>query len=364
MGVKSYPTVSDAWCEDSLTPPEGSWRIDYPIDGNVERSSTSVVGARSVHSYRLQGISLMDLTFRLNDGREFNGLGQQAKLHFKLMVAPGSLLAWDMRIRVYDAAGKRAHLVITLQVGVFEDFTLNLGPEAGWIETPGFDWRFIKKISFSGYGWFEGLEGGLYVDEMYFSYYILELGRLTVLSAPSNKAFKIDGTFYTSPTYNLGLLPSTDYTVMMQPSGFKYWEDMNTNPSRTINLTEAETKTIIAYYEGGEPPPGKGKLNCVAYADSGQVEARVEIVDVDTYYTPFEVDLNLGDYTLTAYYKEQTRTITVSIVEGYTTPAAFYFEAPPSPRNLGFWLLGLGIAAASVIAILIFPEKLKRLVGW
>lgn len=352
MGIKTYPEGPDVLSE-SLTPVEGVWLAPF---GTLVLSDFREVGNSSIYN-QIEYVPAKPM-FRFHDGREFDGTRQNATLHMRV-ASQGVAFPSPGWIILHDASGRKAWKRANWNFDQsYHGYSWLLSSATDWTVDEGFDWRFIKAFQLE-------IDGNVWVDEPYFSYYELEFGRLTVLSEPPEKQFRINGTFYTTPTYNLGLLPHTDYEVAIQPVDFKQWEDGNIVPTRTINLAEAEEKTIIAYYEGAAPPPGKGKLHCVAYANGAQVEARVEIAGVGTYYTPFEVDLDPGSYSLTAYYKDQTDSVTAEIVEEFTTPVAFHFTAPPGPPGFP-WGLAAGITILIVggAIIVIYPEELKQLIGW
>jgi len=372
LATKTFPVDPDGWCE-TLDPADGAWSMPETSPHSVLELASVFVGAgnHSVHGYIEEGYEgeswYIEMRFTLFNGREFDGTKQDARLHVYLAAAPGSdhITSHEQWVYLYDAAGNIARRKITTQVGVLEHFTWMLGPDQGWEDVSGnFDWRFIKAVGFPRWGFLAtGPDGGFYVDELHFSYYELELARLTVLSEPPGKQFRINGEMLTTPMYNLGILPNVDHTVSMDPTDFQHWENGSTNPQRTINLGEGEELTIIAYYEGGGPPPGKGKIHAVAYAGTRQVQARVEIEGVGTYYTPFEVDLDPGTYNLTAYYKDETDFQQATVVEGETTPVTFHFTAPAPSFNMLYAVLGVAFLAGA-IAIVIYPEELKKMVGW
>ncbi|MBA7493691.1 hypothetical protein ES702_04253 [subsurface metagenome] len=86
----------------------------------------------------------------------------------------------------------------------------------------------------------------------YYSKFVMST--LKIDSVPQGKTFTIEGVSGVTPsTYSLD--PNTLYTVSVDPTNFKQWEDGSTNPTRIITLATGENKTITAYYDGAPPPP-------------------------------------------------------------------------------------------------------------
>jgi hypothetical protein len=100
------------------------------------------------------------------------------------------------------------------------------------------------------------------------------------------------------------------------------------------------------------PAPGMGKVKCVAYADGTEVSATVEVSGVGTYKTPFTVDLKPGTYTFKASYGGQTKTETVTVVEGVTKTVTFTFALGP-PTYL-----------PTAIKIIGYPTTMVQLYGF
>lgn len=77
---------------------------------------------------------------------------------------------------------------------------------------------------------------------------------------------------------------------------------------------------------------GEGWLDVHAYADEriGRVEvkAKVEVVGVGTYETPFTIKVPAGTYTLNASYNKQKQSKTAVVEADKTTRVEFEFAAP------------------------------------
>jgi len=347
LAIKSYPTNPDDWSEETLSAAEGAWQVNHPANAQLSLDAIATVGNASVRLYNPAGGNWVDFQFSLYDGREFDGTKSAATLNFFINLQAGR---WDavFDVYLYDAAGRfasRKNISVTVD-GSFHHFALPLGSGVGWEETSGFDWRFLKAIMFRCLVAYPWPEGNIWIDEFHFSYYELELGKLTILSDPLGKQFRIDSSYYTTPQYGLGLLPYTDYTIGIDSTDFKQWENGDLNPVRTINLAEAQELTITAYYATA-PPPGKGTLYVTA-----NVTATVEVIETGTRKTtPCYFDLNPGTYTVRATYKEQTQEASVSISEGITTPINFNFKLPTN-----YIPVFLGLACIGILAIIIYPK--------
>lgn len=219
------------------------------------------VGLRSIGFGATESTLYEASRFTLNNGREFDGTRDQAKLVFYNLLQTGNFDG-TVRITIYDASGRTA----TKQwynepLGIFNLHELLLGANQGWIQETNFDWRYVSIVEFTVFtssdGWGYPKYGTFWIDWLHFTYYQFEPGKLTTLSNPSGKAFKLDSQMLSTPDYNRGITPNVNWIVTMEPSNFKEWEDASTNPERTINLQEAETKTITATYSGS-PPNGNG----------------------------------------------------------------------------------------------------------
>lgn len=260
LSVKTYPAIPDDWCETTVSPPEGGWSTVSPLGAYIELATFPYVGSRSVKMWATSPCYYEQLRFTLNSGREFDGTKDQAQIHAWIALQSG-VFDGLFRVWVYDASGRRAYKEWYVPVGQYFNVTLDLGAGKGWTELDaGFDWRFIGSFDFwasTGVDfWGTHYYGALWVDEVHFSYYELELGKLTILSEPAlGVQFRIEGNYYVTPQYNLGLLPNTNYAVATDPTNFLNWENGDPSPSRTISLAEAESKTIIAYYSTPPPPP-------------------------------------------------------------------------------------------------------------
>jgi len=267
LAIKSYPTNPDDWCEQTLSAAEGAWQVNHPTNTQLSLDAIAIVGNASVRVYNPAGGNWVDLRFSLYDGREFDGTKSAATLNFFINLQPSS---WDavFDVYLYDAAGRlasRKNVSVPVD-GSFHHFALPLGSGQGWEESSGFDWRFLKAIMFRCLVAYPWPEGNIWIDEFHFSYYELVLGRLSVLSQVNGQAingvrFRLDGTYFDTPQYDLGIMPSTDYTLGIDSTNFKQWEDGSPSPIRTINLAEGQNLTVTATYSQAPPPPPRPSLN-------------------------------------------------------------------------------------------------------
>jgi len=321
----TYPENPDDWCEETLTPPEGTWQIIHPANAQLSLDAKAAVGNASVKLYNPPGGNWVDFQFSLNDGKEFDGTKSAATLNFFISLQ-ASCWTTVFDVYLYDAAGRLASRknISKGTNGSFHRFALPLGIGQGWAESSGFDWRFLKKIMFRCLVAYPWPEGNVWIDEFHFSYYELVRPTLAIDSVPQGKSYTLDGVSGATPSPPYGLDPGVDYSVYMDPVYFDHWEDGSTSNPRTIRLAEGENKVITAYYISA-PPPGKGTLYCRAFANSDEVAASVEVVGIGTYTTPFSLDLDPATYTLKGSYKSQTKQISATIYEGQITEVDFPF---------------------------------------
>lgn len=109
-------------------------------------------------------------------------------------------------------------------------------------------------------------------------------------------------------------------------------------------------------------PPGKGRLTLLAYANSDSVDATVNIENVGSVTTPTHIDLDPGQYALTATYEDQAApTQTVTVVEGEQQQIVFQFEAPPTlpPIDVAAVLTG----GLIIVDITLISYYLATLIG-
>jgi len=252
MGWKTYPDPPDSWTEDTLTPEEGAWTFTYPTGLKIEVANDQVaVGSFSirVNNEDAQDVYLFRVAFVLHEGKEFDAtkFKELPRLKFYTRANEGSdfITGHTFHIRLYDVAGKYAEKKYPGidDIGKFVEFDLPVGPGSGWTEEEGFDWRFIKTIEFIRSGFTNDY---FWIDGLHFSYYEVVLAKLTVLSQPPGKEFRLDDLFFNTPI-TLELVPGT-YQIYMEPTNFDAWEDGSKEPLRTIELKEGEERTIIAYY--------------------------------------------------------------------------------------------------------------------
>lgn len=247
LAIKTYPADPDVWSE-TLNPHEGAWVSDSSL---LSLSDYRQVGNFSIYAER-EYVPIKAM-FRLHDGREFDGTRQNATLEMRV-ASKGVLLPSPGYIIIYDASGRKAWKRPYWNFDqLFHKYIWYLSSASDWIMDEGFDWRFIKSFELT-------IDGLVWIDEPYFSFYELELARLTILSQINGEIledvrFRINGIYYRTPQYNLGLMPAVDYTIGIDSTNFKQWENGDPSPIRTINLGEAEELTITAFYTEAPPPP-------------------------------------------------------------------------------------------------------------
>ena len=247
MPIVTYPDDPEIWSE-SLSPPEGHW-FSGVYGGSVHRDT--VYKASGEASIRHEGGTLFgELIFELNQPFDVTNK-QNAKITFLHRV--GATLPGSSYVRLYNPDGVYAQRSFgTAPGGPFELKEWGVGSGTGWEVHPlgsTFDWTKIKHISILCDG-----SDSFWVDLIYFSW-LVTLPTLKIISQPTGKHFSLDSAVsgYTPAQYQVN--PDVTYTISIDPTGFKKWEDGSTNPTRNIVLTAGEVKTITAYYEGAPPPP-------------------------------------------------------------------------------------------------------------
>lgn len=343
LPLKTYPVDPDALCETTLTPPEGYW--SQLEQGNVELFAFAKVGSKSVRSWLTQQYYYMHVYFNLNS--PYDGTRNQSKLNAWIFIQSGSFRN-ELEITLDDAYGRYVVKdLIGVPLGQFFQISLAIGPGTGWSGAVDFDWSAIQVIGirFSGPG-----AGSVYIDELHFSYYEVIRPTLAIDSVPQGKSYTLDGVSGATPSPPYGLDPDVDYSVYMDPVDFDRWEDGLTSNPRTIRLAEGENKVITAYYVTA-PPPGKGTLYCHAFANSEEVAASVEVVGVETYNTPFSLNLNPATYTLKASYKGQAKQTVATVSEGKITEVDFSFVKAGPPGIDWMPLIVVGGLFGAVIVI-------------
>ena len=96
-------------------------------------------------------------------------------------------------------------------------------------------------------------------------------------------------------------------------------------PYEVTAVIESGKTTVVNFYY---PPPGSGRLEGYAYADSYEVNADVLIDGVERRTTPFFTYLAAGTHTVRAEYGGQVQEKTVTIVAGGVTTVKFQFALP------------------------------------
>jgi hypothetical protein len=180
---------------------------------------------------------------------------------------------------------------------------------------------------------------------------------LSVYSTPiTGIPFTLNGTTKVTPysasldqgTYALAM-PS-NLLVGSDTYNFQQWDDLSTNPSKTISLTA--DMAVTALYQLVVPPPAKAYLEIHAFLDSVEVVADGLIVETGTtFQTPSTIEVDSGTYTIRLTTGGITKTYTVAVAEGQTLRVDGQFAfAPPTPIS-PLWI-GLGsVFFGSVILI-------------
>jgi len=266
LSLITYPADPEAWSE-SLTPIEGVW-ASYSTTGtifldlvNKASGNASIRHTTSVEDY--YGGAM----FTLASGKEFDATRKNSILHFLHALQKDTGFTGMCVCMLIDVNGVSAQKAFgTTADQTWQAKDLAVGPNTGWTEEVGFDWKHIRIILIDCFFANVGV-GSFWVDRIYFSYEQV-LATLRIESAPTGKQFEIDGTGGATPsTYQI--TPNIAYTVSIDSVDFVQWEDESTNPQRSITLTEGETKTIKAYYEGEIPPPEQPQLDWVLILGGG-----------------------------------------------------------------------------------------------
>jgi len=177
---------------------------------------------------------------------------------------------------------------------------------------------------------------------------------LTISATPGGTTDPAPGS-YTYPEGTVVPVTATPYSGYY----FDRWflDGADAGKDNPINILMDKDHALQAAF--AEIPPAKGTLDCHAYADTKEVAASVEIVDVGTYTTPFTVDLDPGTYTLKAIYAGQTQERTTTIVEGQTTREDFAFAAPPSLPELALSGIAASVPVLAVTGVVAAQELTK-----
>lgn len=121
-----------------------------------------------------------------------------------------------------------------------------------------------------------------------------------------------------------------------------YWDANSESPTPTIT-----GQIYIDSYVGDETPPNQGKLEVHSFLKSTEVVTQVEIVGMDSYDTPFSIDLDPNEYTLKCTIQNETKIETVTIEAGKKKRVDFIFSPTPQAASL----LAPVIAVVSLIGI-------------
>ncbi|GAI33170.1 unnamed protein product, partial [marine sediment metagenome] len=143
---------------------------------------------------------------------------------------------------------------------------------------------------------------------------------------------------YSYPKYSskeVTAIPDSGYV-------FDHWELNDKNVSTELSYAVAMNTDhrLRAFFVLS----GEGTLSLCAFADSEEVTASVLVNSEGPYETGQEIKLDPGTYTLSASYKTQTRTDTVTIKAGVTSTVTFRFTklhaltivSDPSPIDFTF----------------------------
>jgi hypothetical protein len=98
--------------------------------------------------------------------------------------------------------------------------------------------------------------------------------------------------------------------------------------------------------------PPQSILNVHSFLEDTEIIAQVQIKGIGTYDTPFTLELNPGQYTLSSSYQTQQQTKVATLTSGQTTNIVFNFSPTPqaapliAPVIVVISLIGLGTAYA------------------
>lgn len=255
MTTLPFPYPLDKWCEDTLTPAEGTWTR---YAGLLELSNEAfTVGQHSIKVYGGYNYYL-GMHFTLNSPLSFltypNG-----KLHFK--VAGTSNMSGTGVMALIDEAGHACGLDFSFNTaGVFEQKELLY---SDFNADSTFDWSKVKVVNFS----FDQRSGSsnyaVYIDEFYITFDVPD-SILLIQSQPTGKSGIASTTYlpdlfqpqnFVTPS-QINFLSSSNgvpqglpVTISMDATTFDHWADdvNNKNPVRTFTMPTTNL-TLQAVY--------------------------------------------------------------------------------------------------------------------
>ena len=170
---------------------------------------------------------------------------------------------------------------------------------------------------------------------------------LAITSSPVPAQFTLNGQTLQTPFNQV--LSADNYNINMPVTvgdyRFKQWNDGDTNPNKSINLTaDIQLTATYEYVAPPPPPPEKGRLEVHAFQNTTEIVVQVEVVGVGTFNTPFSQDVNPGTYILNMTYQDKTQTKTVTVTSTQTFRVDF--QVSPSVSTAG-------LAIPAIIAIIV-----------
>lgn len=244
-----FPKEPDSWSE-SLTPTEGVWASGTTGQVNLDYVH-KIVGQTSIDHTTPIPDYYGALRFILNTPFDCS---KWEKMIFYHALAPNQNHQGFCELMLIDINGYTAFRNFGTQPsGEWEkkEFVVGEG-NAEW-GFPPFDWSKIVEIQIrwyffdvNPYTWRGNQDS--WIDSLYFYRGLISV---TINSEPQGKNMIINGTPGVTPvTWKVS---TGTWTIKAEPTGFKQWENGDTNPDRTIDIQTP--LTLTAYYEGGSPPP-------------------------------------------------------------------------------------------------------------
>lgn len=267
--VKYFPENPDAWSE-TLTPPEGTWyggisnchvELDLVYKRVGEASIRCVYDAHdpwnptaTIHLFVFN--EPVDLT--PFESIEFIH-GLQEKVVSDGNEYPAFTGYCEIEIGFYSEEREVITYAICKKYGVVpgqweaKSFKLREMEVPWWSEKKDIE-EILKSINYIMiYSYIDDAVASKAVGQSSWIDYIHFTApevKLIVKSEPTGKHFTIDGVGFVTPQ-RFTCSPGEKYIINMEPAGFLYWENGDTNHIREVVMPDHDL-TIIAYYEEAE----------------------------------------------------------------------------------------------------------------